>query len=83
MRKQGRKCQGCGEIIEHEALFKITRNLAGEVKLDPPSSFTGRSCYICKNQDCIKATIKKKRISKALKIPYSENIAKLEEKLNP
>ncbi len=82
MRKQGRKCQGCGEIMPNETLVKITRGKDGEVRLNPPSSFVGRSCYICKNPECVKTAIKKKRISRALKTSYSGNIAEIEAKIN-
>ncbi len=82
MKKVGRKCQGCGEIFEPEGLFKITRDIAGDVKLNPPSSFVGRSCYICKNPECVKIAIKKKRISRALKVPHNTLITQIEEKLN-
>ena len=83
MRKQGRKCQGCNEIMPKENMFKITRQQTGEVLLDPPSSFVGRSCYICKNPECIKTAIKKKRISRALKVPHNSQILGIEEKINP
>jgi len=78
VRKQGRKCQGCGDITRREAMFKITRNAQGEVFLDPPSNFTGRSCYICKNPDCVQMVIKKKRISRALKTPHNSKILEIE-----
>jgi predicted RNA-binding protein YlxR (DUF448 family) len=81
MRKQGRKCQGCGEIMLREGMFKITRTDEGEICLDPPSGFTGRSCYICKNSECVKTAIRKKRISRALKTSHGPKISKIEEKI--
>ena len=72
MRKQGRKCQGCGETMPREKMFRITRGGDGDVLLDPPSTFTGRSCYICKNPQCVQIAIKKKRVSRALKVKNAE-----------
>jgi len=66
VRKQGRKCQGCGEIFERDLMHRIMRTENGAV-LNPPSSVVGRSVYVCKNETCIKTLIKKKRISRGLK----------------
>lgn len=78
MRKQGRKCQGCGENKLRGEMFKITCNKDGEVLLNPPSSFVGRSCYICKNPECVKIAIRKKRISRALKTSHGAAILEIE-----
>jgi predicted RNA-binding protein YlxR (DUF448 family) len=63
-----RKCQGCNEIKERDIMLKITRNhLNGEVVISPESKITGRSVYVCKNEGCISALLKKKRIEKNFK----------------
>lgn len=81
MRKLGRKCQACNEIVAAEKLHKITRNLSRDIELNPSSDFFGRSVYICKNPQCIKQAIKKRRISRGLKVSNNEKITEIETEL--
>ena len=41
----------------------------------------GRSVYVCKNVDCIKFFIKKKRIKTSLKYSNMDEISRVEEEL--
>lgn len=76
-----RKCQGCSGVFNRDELIKITRLSDGTLKINPTSKEIGRSAYLCKNSDCIKAALKKKRISRALKCSNSKEILKIEEEL--
>lgn len=67
-RKFLRKCIGCGIYKEKNELIKITKeSKSGEIHINPPSNIYGRSCYICKDENCIDKAFKKLKISKALK----------------
>lgn len=75
---QIRKCCGCNNEYDRKNLIKITRNQNGEIQVMPDSHFTGRSVYICKNNECIKNAFKKGRLFKILKSKQNET---LEEKI--
>lgn len=67
MKKQ-RKCAACKKLQDADLMHKITKNFeTGELFLNPNSKVLGRSVYVCKNEECIKLLIKKKRIKFALK----------------
>ena len=70
-----RKCQGCQKLINRNELIKITKLQNGELKINPTSKELGRSVYICKNNECIKQFIKKRKLKTALK---SSDISKNE-----
>lgn len=70
-----RKCQGCGKSADRSELIKITKsNKTGEVRINPGSKFMGRSLYICKNHECLKQILKKKKIQKEFKIKTQEEM---------
>lgn len=62
-----RKCQGCLKLINRDELIKITKLADGTLKINPNSTELGRSAYVCKNAECIKNFIKKKKLKVALK----------------
>ena len=63
-----RKCIGCGEMKPRESLIKITKNHdGGNVVINPDSKIFGRSAYLCYNQNCINAALKKNKLNKVLK----------------
>ena len=74
-RKFLRQCACCKEYKDKNELIRITKdNKTGEIILNNNNEVTGRSCYICKNAQCIETALKKKKIDLCLK-------AKTEEKL--
>lgn len=75
-----RKCQGCGKIFDRESLIKITLS-SGKVYINPSSKILGRSVYICKDVNCIKNFIKKKRIYSGLKFKNFEEIERVYKEL--
>lgn len=73
-----RKCQGCSQVKNIDELIKITKLQNGSLKINPSSKELGRSVYVCKNADCIKNFIKKKRLKAALKDVCQKEIEKTE-----
>ena len=70
-----RKCVGCAELKNRDDLIKITKFYkTKEILVQPDSKHTGRSAYLCKDEECLKLAQKKKRINKALKINIPENV---------
>lgn len=80
MKKIKRKCQGCNQTLDRNDLVKITKLKNGMIKINPSSTELGRSVYVCKNMDCVKNFIKKKRL-RNLKINNTSEILKIEEEL--
>ena len=76
-----RKCQGCLKLINRDELIKITKLPDGKLKINPNSYELGRSVYVCKNEECIKQFIKKKKIKSALKFSNQEEILRVENEL--
>lgn len=61
-----RKCVGCGELKPRENLIKITKDYKdGNIVIEPDSKTFGRSAYLCYNQSCIEAALKKSKLNKA------------------
>lgn len=81
MKEIKRKCQGCLKLINRDELIKITKLNNGTLKINPNSKELGRSVYVCKNTECIKIFIKKKKLKTALKYSNIEEISKIEELL--
>lgn len=80
MKKIERKCQGCSCLKDRAEMIKITLH-KGSLVINPDSKTLGRSIYVCKNSDCIKTLIKKKRIKSGLKYSNTEQIEAVENKL--
>ena len=77
-----RKCQACQKVIDRNSLIKITKLQNGTLKINPTSKELGRSVYVCKNEECIKLFIKKKRLKTSLKYTNLDEISKIETELN-
>ena len=69
-----RRCTGCGEHFEKQALVRIVRSPLGEITLDATGKKPGRGAYICKNAVCLQKAQKARRIEQALGTPISEEI---------
>lgn len=76
-----RKCQSCCEVKNRDELIKITKLNNNTLKINPSSKELGRSAYVCKNEECIKFLIKKKRIRNALKFQNENEISRIEKEL--
>ena len=75
-----RKCLACNKVTDRKNLIKITRLSDGTLKINPTSKEIGRSVYVCKNTECIKNFIKRKRL-KALKSDSQSELLKIEQQL--
>lgn len=73
-----RMCQACRKEFSRDELIKITKLADGSLKINPNSSELGRSVYLCKNLECLKIFIKKKRLRGALKYNNQEEILRIE-----
>ena len=62
-----RKCVGCGEFKTRENLIRIMKTDKDGLVVNPNSKTFGRSAYLCYNQSCIEAALKKSRLNKVLK----------------
>lgn len=80
MQEIKRKCLACNKVATRENLIKITRLKEGTLKINPTSKEIGRSVYVCKNSQCIKEFIKRKKL-RALKSDSQSEILKIEEML--
>lgn len=81
MKEIERKCQGCLKLFNRDELIKITKLPNGTLKINPNSKELGRSVYLCKNPECLKIFIKKKKLKTALKYSNMDEILKIEEEL--
>ena len=78
-----RKCIGCNELKQKNALIKITKNHEnGRLIINPNSKTFGRSAYLCYNQSCIELALKKSKLNKALKTNATLDKAMLLDLLN-
>ena len=75
-----RKCLACNIVTDRNNLIKITRLTDGTLKINPTSKEIGRSVYVCKNPECIKNFIKRKRL-RALKSDSQSELLKIEQQL--
>ena len=79
MKEVLRKCQACLKIKDRNEMIKITKLPNGTLKVNPSSKELGRSVYVCKNPECVKVFIKKKKLKTALKYSNMDEILKTEE----
>ena len=57
-----RKCCACGKIADRSEFVRILReHSSGEYIINPDNYQFGRSIYLCKNEECFKTAVKKKR----------------------
>ena len=66
-----RTCVGCGSVTAKRQLVRIVRGLDGEARVDPTGKAAGRGAYLCVNQSCWDAALKKKRLERSLNTTIS------------
>ena len=72
-----RKCCACGKISDRNIFIRIMQEHAsGKIIINPDNFQFGRSIYLCKNEECIKIALKKKKL-KNLSEQDIEKITKL------
>ncbi len=58
-----RKCCACQQIIDRKNLIRILKeHKTGKIIIEPTPKQFGRSTYLCKNEECLKLALKKKRL---------------------
>lgn len=68
-----RTCLGCGREAEKRDLVRIVRSPEGEVFVDPSGKKSGRGAYVCAQETCLEAAIRKGRIGHALRATVKED----------
>ena len=72
-----RRCVGCMESKPKKALIRIA-GYEGQVTIDSTGKAKGRGAYLCKNEECFAKAVKKKAISRNIKMEInSEQMEKL------
>lgn len=72
-KKPQRSCVSCRTVRDKKDLLRIVVTPEGEVRYDPTGKLSGRGAYLCPNEACITAELKKAaKLSKGLKKPLTE-----------
>jgi hypothetical protein len=64
-----RTCVACRTERPKRELVRIVRTPAGTLLLDPTGKLAGRGAYLCADDTCRAAALKKRAIERALKAP--------------
>lgn len=76
-----RRCVGCMESKPKKELVRIA-GYEEQISLDQTGKAKGRGVYICPNEECLAKAVKKKAISRNIKIEMTkEQTEKLAEEL--
>ena len=70
--KETRTCVGCREKKNKKELVRIVNSKEQGIIVDINQREQGRGTYICKNEECLKKTIKNKGLSRTLKVNVSD-----------
>lgn len=71
--KQERRCVACRTNKNKCEMLRVSR-FNNEVFLDLTQKGNGRGAYICKNEQCINLTIKKRLLNRAFKTNLESSI---------
>ena len=69
-----RKCIACGEMKEKHELVRVVKSKDGDIAVDLNNKMNGRGCYVCKNENCIAAAKKGRRIERSFATKVSDDI---------
>lgn len=69
-----RMCAGCREMKPKQELIRVIRTPEGTVRVDTTGKASGRGVYVCKNEECLKKSIRSKALSRALEVPVGEEV---------
>jgi len=77
-----RTCTGCREIRPKKELIRIVKTPDNKIIIDPTGKANGRGAYICPRRDCLEASIRSKRLVRALDADIGpEDLKKLAKEL--
>ena len=72
-KKPQRSCVSCRTVRDKGDLLRVVVTPDGDVVYDPTGKLAGRGAYLCPNEACITAELKKAaKLSKGLKKPLNE-----------
>jgi predicted RNA-binding protein YlxR (DUF448 family) len=72
-KKPQRSCVSCRTVRDKNELLRIVVTPEGDVRYDPTGKLAGRGAYLCRNEECITAELKKAaKLSKGLKKPLTD-----------
>lgn len=69
-----RMCAGCREMKPKQELVRVIRTPEGAVRVDTTGKASGRGVYVCRNEECLKKSIRSKALSRALEVPVGEEV---------
>ena len=69
-----RQCTGCREMKPKRELLRVVRSPEGEIGIDFRGKNPGRGAYVCRDQDCLKRSIKSKALERAFGVPVPDEI---------
>ena len=72
-KKPQRSCVSCRTVRDKSDLLRVVVTPEGDVRYDPTGKLAGRGAYLCRNEECITAELKKAaKLSKGLKKPLND-----------
>ncbi|MCR4729463.1 MAG: YlxR family protein [Saccharofermentans sp.] len=72
-KKPQRSCVSCRTVRDKGDLLRVVVTPDGDVAYDPTGKLAGRGAYLCRNEECITAELKKAaKLSKGLKKPLTD-----------
>ena len=72
-KKPQRSCVSCRTVRDKNDLLRVVVTPEGDGVYDPSGKMAGRGAYLCPNEACITAELKKAaKLSKGLKKPLTE-----------
>ena len=72
-KKPQSKCVSCRTVRDKSDLLRVVVTPDGDVAYDPTGKLAGRGAYLCRNEECITAELKKAaKLSKGLKKPLTK-----------
>jgi len=76
-------CTGCGEMKDKSTLLRVVLTPEGQILFDMKGKVSGRGAYVCKNAECLKKSIKTRRLERNLKTAISKEVYdRLSEEIN-
>ncbi|MCR4704341.1 MAG: YlxR family protein [Saccharofermentans sp.] len=72
-KKPQRSCVSCRTVRDKKDLLRVVVSPEGDVVYDPTGKLAGRGAYLCPDEKCITAELKKAaKLSRGLKKPLTE-----------
>ena len=73
-KKPQRSCVSCRTVRDKNDLLRVVVTPEGDVVYDPTGKLSGRGAYLCPDEKCITAELKKAaKLSRGLKKPLTDD----------